>query len=111
MWVPEFESTRKRRFLKELGNDTDTLNNAGFSETDIRMIQDGRTPNGWNVHHVLPLDDGGTNEIGNLVLIKKQPFHDVITNYQIQITRGMKPGDSRVVMWPFPVGNIYPMKH
>jgi hypothetical protein len=35
------------------------------------------------MHHLLPLDDGGTNATSNLVLIKNDPDHMLITQYQI----------------------------
>lgn len=83
----------------------------GFSETDILKIKAGKVPNGWQVHHKLPLDDSGTNSFDNLVLIKNEPYHKVITNYQNSVTKDMKSGDIQVVQWPIPDGHIYPTKN
>ncbi|MBM7602815.1 hypothetical protein JOC75_000785 [Metabacillus crassostreae] len=46
----------------------------------------------------------------NLVLIKNHPYHKVITNEQNSLTKGMKPGDSKIVDFPIPEGDIYPPK-
>lgn len=67
-------------------------------------------PIGWQVHHKLPLDDGGTNSYDNLVLIKNDPYHKVITNAQMNATRGLKPGESKTMNWPIPDGFVYPKK-
>ena len=74
-------------------------------------IQNGRVPDGWQVHHKLPLDDSGTNSFDNLVLIQNEPYHKVITNYQNSIARQMEIGEVQVVQWPMPNGNIYPAQH
>lgn len=76
----EFNRTIRKDFLKNLGENTDYLKNAGFSKTDILKLQNGRVPDGWQVHHKIPLDGGGTNSFDNLVLIKNEPYHKVITN-------------------------------
>jgi hypothetical protein len=107
----EFNKTARRAFLEDLGNNAEYLRNAGFSETDIQKIQNGRVPNGWQVHHKLPLDDSGTNSFDNLVLIQNEPYHKVITNYQNGIARRMKIGDIQTVEWPMLNGKIYPAQH
>ena len=107
----EFNKTTRRTFLENLGNNAEYLRNAGFSETDIQKIQNGRVPNGWQVHHKLPLDDSGTNSFDNLVLIQNEPYHKVITNYQNGIARRMKIGDIQTVEWPMLNGKIYPAQH
>jgi hypothetical protein len=82
----------------------------------------GRIPWGYQVHHVLPLGDGGTNATSNLVLIKNDPDHMLITQYQIKQTEEMSAGqtrqlewpmpDSQVILWPeTPEGGAYPTKH
>ena len=107
----EFNTTTRKAFLENLGKDVEYLRGAGFSETDILKIQKGRVPDGWQVHHKLPLDDSGTNSFDNLVLIQNEPYHKVITNYQNSIAKQMEIGEVQVVQWPIPDGNIYPAKH
>ncbi len=93
----EFNTTTRKAFLKDLGQNTEYLKNAGFSDDDILKIQSGRIPDGWQVHHKLPLDDSGTNSFDNLVLIKNEPYHKVITNYQNSMIRQMKVGDTKTI--------------
>lgn len=107
----EFNTTARKAFLEHLGKNAEYLRNAGFSETDILKIQNGRVPDGWQVHHKLPLDDSGTNSFDNLVLIQNEPYHKVITNYQNSIARQMEIGEAQVVQWPMSDGNIYPAQH
>lgn len=71
----------------------------------------GRVPDGWQVHHKLPLDDSGTNSLDNLVLVQNEPYHKVITNYQNSVTKQLQVGDELMVQWPMFDGNIYPPNH
>ena len=103
-----FDSTERKKFLQGLSEDTERLKNVGMSDADIARMQDGFNPKGWQVHHRLPLDDSGTNNMDNLVLIKNDPYHKVITNYQNASTKGMLPGETKSLDWPMPKGNIYP---
>ncbi|WP_165998419.1 HNH endonuclease signature motif containing protein [Bacillus sp. Cs-700] len=49
--------------------------------------------NGYQVHHKLPLDDGGNNDFSNLILIENDLHHKVLTNSQKNSTKGLKVGD------------------
>ncbi|MEI5993946.1 T7SS effector LXG polymorphic toxin [Candidatus Enterococcus mansonii] len=104
----KFDSSVRKNFLKELGANEKYLKELGFSEKDIARIKNGNVPQGWQVHHKLPLDDSGTNDFANLVLIENEPWHKVITNHQNSVARGMKPGEIKQVEWPMIDGNIYP---
>ena len=55
------------------------------------------------VHHILPLDDGGNNEFGNLILIRSRSEHDALTAYQNAFTRRMAAGDEVEIDYPVPV--------
>ena len=70
----DFNTSARKNFLEELSKDVDYLKEAGFSEKDILKIKNGRVPDGWQVHHKLPLDDSGTNSFDNFVLIKNEPY-------------------------------------
>ncbi|MFZ5986738.1 MAG: HNH endonuclease signature motif containing protein [Bacillota bacterium] len=75
------------------------------------MMQDGLVPSGYQVHHKIPLDGGGTNAMDNLVMIKNDPYHKVITNTQNSLTKGLSAGDSvEITNWPIPDGFVYPNK-
>ena len=65
-------------------------------------------PQGWQVHHKLPLDDGGTNSFDNLVLIKNDPHHIALTNAQRTLVGDLAVGQSRQVDFPIPRGFVYP---
>jgi uncharacterized protein len=72
-------------------------------------MRNGERPrNNWQVHHKLPLDDGGTNAMDNLVLIKNDPYHLTITNAQAELTRGMTAGETRTLDFPIVPGVVYP---
>ncbi|AVI46444.1 Ribonuclease YxiD [Bacillus licheniformis] len=109
-----FNGSVKKKFLKSLVNDPQKLKqlkNAGLSDSDIARMQDGLNPKGWQVHHKLPLDDGGTNSMDNLILMKNDPFHKAITNEQNALTRGLTPGQTKKIKnWPIPSGEIYPIE-
>ncbi len=100
-------------FMKNLADSPEKLaklREAGFTNADIAKIKKGEVPDGWQVHHKLPLDDGGTNDYSNLVLIKNEPYHKTITNAQRSLVGDLKAGETRTVEFPIPPGNIYPAR-
>jgi hypothetical protein len=109
-----FNSNERKNFLKNIANDpvkANQLKKAGLSDADIQMMQDGLVPSGYQVHHKIPLDGGGTNAMDNLVMIKNDPYHKVITNTQNSLTKGLSAGDSvEITNWPIPDGFVYPNK-
>ncbi|WP_316274374.1 T7SS effector LXG polymorphic toxin [Bacillus halotolerans] len=107
----KFNSSIKKQFLKGLSNDPSKvkkLKKAGLTDKDIARMKDGLNPKGYQVHHKLPLDDGGTNDMDNLILIKNDPYHKAITNEQNSLTKGLTPGETKKINWPIPNGEIYP---
>ncbi len=85
------------------------LRNAGLTDVDIQKLTDGFVPTGYQVHHKIPLDGGGTNDFSNLVLIKNDPYHKVITNTQKSLTSELEVGQTITLDdWPIPEGFIYP---
>ena len=104
----DFDNHGRSDFLKRLGENEDKLRAAGFNDADIALIQRGRVPEGYHVHHKKPLDDGGDNSFDNLVLIKNDPYHQAITNEQKRLVGDLQPGQSRTVDFPITEGSIYP---
>ncbi|WP_039056426.1 HNH endonuclease signature motif containing protein [Enterobacter sp. Bisph1] len=102
----EFNSTVRKSFLKDLSNSPEAMNK--FSPEMLERMSIGRNPEGWQVHHKLPLDDSGTNAFDNLILMKNDPYHQALTNYQFNMTRDMMTGESKIVPWVKPQGSIYP---
>jgi hypothetical protein len=105
-----FRGVRKR-FVEHISGSAEniaSLKRAGLSDAQIKKLQSGKVPKGFQVHHKLPLDDGGDNSFGNLVLIKNHPYHKAITNEQFSLTKGLKPGKSKSFDWVIPPGIVYP---
>ncbi len=98
-----FDGRVHKAFLQHLGTEQqEVLREAGMTDAQIARVASGRVPQGYQVHHILPLDDGGTNSFDNLVLIRNNPDHILITNHQNLVTKGLEPGQTRVVSWPVP---------
>jgi hypothetical protein len=108
----QFNSTERSKFLKEISNNpkkVGQLRKAGLTETEIQKMQKGLAPGReWQVHHKLPLDDGGTNSMDNLILIKNEPYHQTLTSTQNALTKGMQTGETRVIKFPVPDNFVYP---
>lgn len=107
----EFDNSIRKQFLSDLSKNTEILKDAGFSDIDILKLQKGRVPDGWQVHHKVPIDDSGTNSFDNLILIQNEPYHKVITNFQNSFAKQLAPGEKQIVDWPIPEGKLYPKKH
>jgi hypothetical protein len=106
-----FNSKERGAFLKKIAGDSENikkLKDAGITDDQLKLLKDGKVPDGYQVHHKKPIDDGGDNSFDNLVLIKNDPYHKSLTNLQNDLTRGMKSGDSKVIEWPVVDGFIYP---
>lgn len=112
----EFDQAKtggRAMFVKDLSNTPKKvadLKAAGFTDDAIAGMQKGEVPKEWQVHHKLPLDDGGNNSFTNLVLIKNEPYHKAITNEQRKLVGDLKEGQTRTVEFPIPSGAVYPAK-
>jgi hypothetical protein len=107
----QFNNAERKNFLSSIGNDPakiEQLKLSGLNEKQIAMVKNGGVPPGWQVHHKLPLDDGGTNALDNMILIKNDPYHMAVTNAQKELTKGLGVGQARVIEFPVPDGFIYP---
>lgn len=107
----QFDAGARQRFLKDMANDPrqlQALEEAGIDNSGLQRMRDGRVPEGWQVHHKIPLDDGGTNDPSNLVLIKNNPAHQVLTNAQSSLVGDLTEGQMRSVDFPVPEGQVYP---
>lgn len=106
-----FEGVRAK-FMRKISDDpgyVQQLRRAGFDDDDLALMQRGKVPSGWQVHHKLPLDDGGDNSFDNLLLIKLTPYHSVVTGYQKTYTGKLKPGECMQLPWPsYGHGIVYP---
>ncbi|MGF7155486.1 hypothetical protein [Novosphingobium gossypii] len=107
----DFDNGTRADFARDLVSTPEGIaaaKRAGLDDTAIARLQDGKIPQGYQVHHKLPLDDGGTNDFDNLVLIQNSPYHTALTNAQRELVGDLPVGGSREVDFPVPQGNIYP---
>lgn len=99
----KFKSSVRSSFMKKISSEPAyirELRMAGFENDDLDLMQLGRVPDDWQVHHKLPLDDGGDNGFHNLLLIKNTPYHSMVTGYQKTNTGKSQPGQSKQLRWP-----------
>lgn len=109
----KFNNGIKQNYLKELSSDQSViskLKELNVPDVEINKLSIGRVPASFEVHHKLPLDDSGTNDFSNLVLIRKAPEHAALTTYQKQTTKGLNINSEIDVQWPIPFGSVYPRK-
>lgn len=107
----DFDRTGRADFARNLASTDEgvtALRNAGIDDAGIARLRNGQIPAGYQVHHKLPLDDGGTNAFENLVLIKNEPYHKALTNAQRSLVGNLPVGSTRKVNFPVPRGSIYP---
>jgi hypothetical protein len=111
----EFDRKIRSDWLRDIGKDrSQELLAAGLSQQDInRMCAIGKAPDGYQVHHRIPLDDGGTNDSSNFILIKDNVEHRAMHGYynpaELRI-RLLADGETAVVALPVPPEDtlIYP---
>ena len=103
----EFTGMR-REFLKNLAaTQTDALKQMGMSDKMISLLAKGDAPNGFNVHHKMPLAGGGKNDFSNFILIQNDPYHtDIHKVSDLQIVK-MNEGETRTVKIPMPQGSVF----
>lgn len=103
----QFDNSVRPEFLKSLSRHPDAIST--FDSDALLRLADGKVPAGWQVHHKIPLDDGGTNALENLVLIKSSPYHSTLSKAQAVITKDLPYHASKNVLWPAPKNVIYPV--
>ncbi|WP_054878433.1 hypothetical protein, partial [Yersinia similis] len=101
-----FNNSVRRDFAKSIANHPDVV--ARLDTSQREMLSIGRIPKDYQAHHKLPLEDSGTNDFSNLVLIKSAPEHPVFTTTQRRISNNLSPKGENTVLWPVPKGVIYP---
>lgn len=104
-----FNDSVRREFVLEMAHKrSKELSAAGLTKRQIERIgETGRLPPHLNVHHIKPLDDGGTNDFSNLVIMRKYPDHEALHQYADPQLQGLRVGEGRDVMMPMPKAGIY----
>lgn len=103
----QFDQEIRRDFLKSLAQRRVDLAAAGFSQQQVATLARGHVPHGYQVHHIRPLDDGGTNDFSNLVLIRAHPDHEAIHRVLDPQIQSLAVGESRTVRMPMVTPGIY----
>lgn len=105
-----FNTTERTDFIKKLATDhPNDLKKLNLTDVQIeKMKKTGKVPTGFEVHHKLSLDDGGTNDFENLILIEDK-YHDIFTFYQNSFTKTdlFNQKGYMIVDWVIPTGNVY----
>lgn len=104
----QFNSTVRPNFLRSLSEHPDALST--FDSNDLSRLANGKVPVGWQIHHKIPLDDGGTNAFDNLILMQNSPYHSALSKTQAIITKDLPYNSSTKVLWPSPNGVVYPVR-
>ena len=102
----------RSKFLKMLANEhaQELKEKLGMTDAEIARMAEGKSVNGYNVHHKLPLHGGGKNEFSNFILTPLYPhdqWHHDVLDQQIQ---GMGEGSRRTVKLPWTDAMIYDPK-
>lgn len=101
----EFDNSIRKKFMKSLSVEPGIDNY--FNTSQIELMAHGGVPDYWQVHHKLPLDDGGDNSFENLILIQTTPYHNALTGVQKSVTKDLMPGQSIDTLWPMPNGRFF----
>ncbi|MBR1777121.1 MAG: HNH endonuclease [Alphaproteobacteria bacterium] len=101
----------RSKFLKMLANEhaQELKDLLGMTDAEIARMAEGKSVNGYNVHHKLPIHGGGKNEFSNFILTPLYPhdqWHHDVLDKQIQ---GIGNG-SRKVLLPWTDSMIYDPK-
>ncbi len=102
----------RSKFLKMLARDhqQELKEKLGMSDEEIARMAEGKSVNGYNVHHKLPLHGGGKNEFSNFIITPLYPhdqWHHDVLDKQID---GMVEGSRRTVLLPWSDEMIYDPK-
>ncbi len=117
-WKVPSDSVRKRRrrafgavrkeFLKNIGATMEPeLRAMGLKDAQIDMVKKGNAPNGYNVHHKLPIHGGGENVFSNLILMPIPPHDELHHKVMDPQVAQMRAGDSKKVMIPWTDDMVY----
>ncbi|MBA2656817.1 MAG: HNH endonuclease [Tatlockia sp.] len=110
-----FARVERVNWLKNIAvTNSAELSQAGFTEEQIELMRTiGRAPKDYEVHHRIPLDDGGTNAANNLILMRGDVEHRSIHGYynpgELQI-KMLAEGEKTQISLPIPPPDaiIYP---
>lgn len=74
--------TIKAFYCKKIARENyQELIDAGLAPSQIERLAMGKPPEGYEVHHRIPLDDGGDNKLSNLILMRNDVEHRAVHGY------------------------------
>ena len=102
----------RSQFLKMLANEhaQELKDLLGMTDAEIARMAEGKSVNGYNVHHKLPIHGGGKNEFSNFILTPLYPhdqWHHDVLDQQIE---GLGMGGARKVLLPWTDDMIFDPK-
>lgn len=77
----EFRSVKASYCKKIARENRQELIDAGLTPSQIERLAMGKPPGGYEVHHRIPLDDGGDNSLKNLILMRNDIEHRAVHGY------------------------------
>ncbi|OFW82643.1 MAG: hypothetical protein A2018_08025 [Alphaproteobacteria bacterium GWF2_58_20] len=97
----------RKQFASHLAtHHAEKLRILGIPEEQITIMRDrGEGPEGYNIHHKIPLHAGGTNDFSNLILMRAD-LHCHLHRFVDAKILGLKVGKSRDVVLPFLEGEV-----
>lgn len=96
----------KSQFLKKLVAENADLLASLMSKSQLESCRKGHSPQGWNVHHKIPLALGGTNHPDNFVLIPLGPHARIHEKLDPQLLH-LKENQTAKAIILIPAGSIW----
>ncbi|MCQ2914492.1 MAG: hypothetical protein MJ247_04795 [Alphaproteobacteria bacterium] len=110
----DFNKRARPEFLKMLANEhADELRAMGISEAGLATMREGRSVNGYNVHHNWPIAGGGNNDFRNLTIMPIGPHDELHHNVIDPQLKHISTSVGAKIKLPFYGQNIWkrpPMK-
>ncbi|MCP4394733.1 MAG: hypothetical protein GY804_10780 [Alphaproteobacteria bacterium] len=104
----EFKRVR-RDFIKYIAyNLKDPLVTLGLLPHEIELMQDGKSPENFNVHIKVPFEYGGKLDFSNLIMIPTHPYLDEIYKFiDMQLLHYPTGTPATILYIPVPNGKIF----
>ena len=92
-----FNKKKRKEFVIYLANKhEDYLRSKGISASDIAKMKNGKVPPGYEIHHIVPLYRGGSNNKNNLILMEKE-YHKINSSTLHDYDEALNPFDNQYI--------------
>lgn len=102
-----FDSVRDKFIRHVAQNCQKELRAIGITDKQIEQMKKGSAPNGYNVHHKLPIHGGGLNEFSNLILMPVKPHDELHHRVLDPQVAQMQAGETKTVKLPWSDNMVY----